>query len=115
MACAARPGAEAAFVRKPPAAVLQAGTQVAADAVAELPRARARAEGRRLRGVRVARRSLLPRPQIPDTDSALRPLAGRGGRDHACDLRVPVVRRRARDADRERVLPVRPGPHGEAG
>src|SRR4051812_5672756 len=51
VACAARPGAEAASVRQPSVAVLQAGAQVAADAVAEFPRARARAERRRLRGV----------------------------------------------------------------
>src|SRR5580658_3295102 len=53
---------QAAALRQPPAAVLQAGTQIPADARAQSTRACAGAEGRGLRVLRVARDPLLPRP-----------------------------------------------------
>src|SRR5579862_7290035 len=51
-------------VQQPPAAFRPAGAQVAADAGDELPRQAARFTRRRLRRVRVAGDSLLPRPEI---------------------------------------------------
>ena len=63
----------------------------------ESARPRAGAEGRRLRLLRVAGDPAVPRSQV-SAAAAVRP-HGRGGRhDHARDLRVPVVRRRAHHA-----------------
>src|SRR5215831_9671899 len=78
VACAAGARAQAAAVREPPAAVLQAGAQVPADAGPEPAWPRAGAEGRRLRVLRVARDPLLPRSEIPAA-ADLRPHA-RGSR-----------------------------------
>src|SRR5215468_6963777 len=56
-------------VREPPAAILQAGAQVAGDAGAQSPRAGAGAEGRRVRVLRVTCHPLLPRPEVPTTSA----------------------------------------------
>src|SRR5213075_1072209 len=55
---------QAAAVPEPPAAVLEAGAQIPADARTQSARPRAGPEGRGLRLLRVARDPVLPGPQV---------------------------------------------------
>src|SRR6185312_12768405 len=64
LAGAARARIQAPALHEPPAAVLQARAQIAADAPHEPPRPGSRAQGRRLRLLRVAGHTLLPGPEI---------------------------------------------------
>src|ERR1700722_12247132 len=89
-------------LQQPSAAVRSAGAQVAAHAGDELSRQAAGAARQRLRGVRVAGDTLLPRAEIPRA-ADLRSQSARGRGDHARDLRVPVLRRAAIEEDRLRL------------
>src|SRR5256885_3000738 len=85
---------QASALREPPAAVLQTGAQVSADAGAQSPRPRAGAQGRGLRVLRVARDPVLPGPEVPAA-ADLRPQARGSGHHHARHLRIPGVHRAA--------------------
>src|ERR1700730_18956219 len=58
-------GAQATRLRVAPAAFRQARTSVAADVEDKSSRPSAGVEGRRLRGLRIGRDSLLPRFEVP--------------------------------------------------
>ncbi len=91
VARAARAGAQGAAVRVAAAALRQAGTPVAPNAEAQSARPRARAQGRRLRGVRIGRGAVLPGREVPPgADFRHQPRGSRG--HHAGHLRIPGVR-----------------------
>jgi hypothetical protein len=79
----ARPGAQRPRLSVAPARALEARAHVPADAQAQSAWPSASAEGRRLRDLRVARDSLLSRPQVSDP-----PLFGRSPDEAGTIMRV---------------------------